>query len=151
MGLPQWLSSLQWRRPGLDSWVRKIPWRRDRLPTPVFLGFPSGSAGKESACNVGDQGFNPWIGKIPWRRERLPTPVSWPGEFHGLYSLWGRKESDTTEQLSLLFFPFHQPGLFIGFWAASSWTPHTFQWHLWTLKVTGFERKDIQPFCHFFK
>ena len=40
---------------------------------------------------------NPWVGKIPWRRERLPTPVFWPGEFHGLYSPWGRKESDTTE------------------------------------------------------
>ena len=24
-----------------------------------------------------------------------------PGEFHGLYSLWGHKKSDTTEQLSL--------------------------------------------------
>ena len=44
-----------------------------------------------------------WVGKIPWRRERLPTPVFWPGEFHGLYSPWGRKESDTTEQLSLHF------------------------------------------------
>ena len=41
------------------------------------------------------------VRKIPWRRERLPTPVFWPGEFHGLYSPWGRKESDTTEQLSL--------------------------------------------------
>ena len=30
----------------------------------------------------------------------LPTPVFWPGEFHGLYSLWGHKESDTTERLS---------------------------------------------------
>ena len=28
------------------------------------------------------------------------TPVLWPGEFHGLYSPWGRKESDTTERLS---------------------------------------------------
>ena len=37
----------------------------------------------------------------PWRRERLPTPVFWPGEFHGLYSPWGLKESDMTEQLSL--------------------------------------------------
>ena len=27
----------------------------------------------------------------------LPTPVFWPGEFHGLYSPWGCKESDTTE------------------------------------------------------
>ena len=42
-----------------------------------------------------------WVGKIPWRRERLPTPVFWPGEFHGLHSPWGRKELDTTEQLSL--------------------------------------------------
>ena len=46
-------------------------------------------------------GFDPWGGKIPWRRERLPTPVFWPGEFHGLYSLWGHKELDMTEQLSL--------------------------------------------------
>ena len=38
---------------------------------------------------------------MPWRRERLPTPVFWPGEFHGLYGLWGRTESDTTGQLSL--------------------------------------------------
>ena len=43
-----------------------------------------------------------WIGKIPWRRERLPTPEFWPGEFHGLYSPWGCKESDMTEQLSLI-------------------------------------------------
>ena len=27
----------------------------------------------------------------------LPTPVFWSGEFHGLYSPWGRKESDTTD------------------------------------------------------
>ena len=40
----------------VDSWVRKIRWTRDRLSTPVFLDFPSGSAGKESACNVGDLG-----------------------------------------------------------------------------------------------
>ena len=45
---------LQCRRPHFDSWVGKICWRRDRLPNPVFLGFPCGSAGKESACNVGD-------------------------------------------------------------------------------------------------
>ena len=45
---------MQCRRPWFDSWVRKIHWRRDRLPIPVFLGFPGGSAGKESACNVGD-------------------------------------------------------------------------------------------------
>ena len=35
------------------------------------------------------------------KKERLPTPVFWPVEFHGLYSPWGRKESDTTERLSM--------------------------------------------------
>ena len=44
-------------------------------------------------------GFDPWVGKIPWKSERLPTPVFWPGKFHGLYSPWGCKESDTTEQI----------------------------------------------------
>ena len=43
-----------------------------------------------------------WVGKIPWRRERLPTPVFWAGEFHGLCSPWGHKESNRTERLSLL-------------------------------------------------
>ena len=42
-----------------------------------------------------------WIGKIPWRRERLITPVFWPGEFHGLFSPWGHKESEVTGRLSL--------------------------------------------------
>ena len=46
-------------RPQFDSWVRKFPWRRDRLPTPVFLGFPHGSDGKEPACNEGDLGLIP--------------------------------------------------------------------------------------------
>ena len=43
-----------------------------------------------------------WVGKIPWRREWLPsTPVFCPGEFHGLYSPWGRKELNMTERLPL--------------------------------------------------
>ena len=58
-------------------------------------GFPDSSVGTESACNAGDLGLIP--GKIPWTRERLPTPVFWPGEFQGLYSLWGYKEWDTTK------------------------------------------------------
>ena len=53
------------RRPWFSSWFRKISWRRDRLPTPVFLGFPCGSAGKESACNVGDLGAIPGLGRPP--------------------------------------------------------------------------------------
>ena len=47
--------------------------------------------------------FDPWFGKIPWRRQRLPTPVFWPGEFHGLYSPWGCKAWNMTEQLTYTF------------------------------------------------
>ena len=45
-------------------------------------------------------GFNPCLGKVPRRREGLLTPEFWPGEFCGLYSPWGCKELDTTEQRS---------------------------------------------------
>ena len=31
-----------------------------------------------------------------------------PGEFHGLYSPWGHKESDTTEQLSFIIAPLEE-------------------------------------------
>ena len=61
--------------------------------------FPGGSAGKESACNAGDLGLIPGLGRS-LGEGKVPTPVFWPGEFHGPYSPWGCKESDTTEQLS---------------------------------------------------
>ena len=35
----------------------------DRLPIPVFLGFPFGSAGKEYVCNVGDVRLIPGLGR----------------------------------------------------------------------------------------
>ena len=50
---------MQCRRPRFDSWVGKIPWRRDRLPTPVFFGFPCGSASKESSSNAGNPDWIP--------------------------------------------------------------------------------------------
>ena len=62
--------------PRFHSWVRKILWRRDRLPTPVFLGFSGGSAGKESACNVGDLGLIPELGKSPGEGRGYPLQYS---------------------------------------------------------------------------
>ena len=56
--------------------VRKIPWRRDRLPTPVFLGFPGGSAGKESTRNVGDLGSIPGLGRPPGEGKGYPFQYS---------------------------------------------------------------------------
>ena len=58
-----------------NSWVRKIQWRRDGLPTPVFLGFPGGSAGKESACNVGDLGLIPGLGRFPGEGKDYPLHI----------------------------------------------------------------------------
>ena len=69
-------------------------------------GFPTWLSGKESACQCRRHRFDPWVGKIPWRREWQPTPVFLPGESHGQrslvgYSVWGYKELDMTEQLSM--------------------------------------------------
>ena len=64
---------LQCRRP----WVGKIPWRRDRLSTPVFLGFPCVSAGKESACNEGDLDSIPGLGRSPG--EGIGYPLQYSG------------------------------------------------------------------------
>ena len=54
-------------------------------------------------CQCSRHGFDPWVGKIPWRRKWQPTPALLPAESHGQrslvgYSLWGHKESDTTER-----------------------------------------------------
>ena len=60
----------------VQCWVRKIPWRRDRLPMPVLLGFPSGWAGKESACNAGDLGLIPRLGRSPGEGKGYPLQYS---------------------------------------------------------------------------
>ena len=45
-----------------------------------------------------------WIPSLGWEdpleKGMVTTSVFYPGEFHGLYSQRGHKESDTTEQLS---------------------------------------------------
>ena len=94
---------MQCRRPQLYSWVGKIPRRRDRLPTPVFLGFPGGSDGKESACNVGDPGSIPGWARSPGEGNGNPLQYSclenpmdrgaWRATVHRV------AESDTTEWL----------------------------------------------------
>ena len=53
------------------------------LDNHVFRGFPGGSAGRESACSVGDLGSTPGLGRSP------PTPAFLPGVSHGERSLVG--------------------------------------------------------------
>ena len=76
-------------------------WRVVEMNTNILKVFPDSSVGKKICLQCRRPGFDPWVGKIPWRKERLPTPVFWPGEFHGLYSSWGREELDMTEWLPL--------------------------------------------------
>ena len=69
-----------------------------------FMGFPGGSDGKASACNVGDSGSISGSGRFPWRRKWQSTPALLPGKSHGRrsligYSPWGHKESDMTERV----------------------------------------------------
>ena len=66
----------------------------------LFWGFPGGSAGKESACNVGDLGAIPGLGRYPGEGN------SYPLQYSGLENsmdciVHGVAESDTTEPFSL--------------------------------------------------
>ena len=66
------------------------------------MGFPHGSAGKESACNAGDLGSTPGLGRSP------EDGNSYPLQYSGLENsmdctVYGvSKELDTTEQLSVI-------------------------------------------------
>ena len=69
------------------------------------------------------------LGKISWRRKWQPTPVFLPGKSNGQkrlvgYSLQGRKESDTTEQLHFLSF-FHLTCLLRNLYAGQEATVRT--------------------------
>ena len=66
------------------------------------MGFPGGSDGKASACNVGDPGLIPGSGRSPGEGNGnslqyscLGNPMD-RGPLEG-YSPWDRKESDMTE------------------------------------------------------
>ena len=73
---------------------------KKRLSTPVFLGFPGGSAGKESTCSAGDLGLIPGLGKSPGEGNGNPLQYSclenskdreaWLATVHGV------TEMDTT-------------------------------------------------------
>ena len=67
-------------------------------------GFPDSSAGKESSCNAGDPDSIPGLGRSPGVHGNTLqySCLENPNGQRCLvgYSLWGRKEQDTTEPLS---------------------------------------------------
>ena len=56
-----------------------------------------------------------WVQSLGWKdpleKGKTTHSIFWPGEFHGLHSPWGRKESEMTEQLSLSLFRISSRGL----------------------------------------
>ena len=69
------------------------------------MGFPGDSDGKKSACCAGDLGLTPGLGRSPGGGHGNPLQYSCLENPHGQrslvgYSSWGRKDLDTTEQLS---------------------------------------------------
>ena len=78
--------------------VGEICRRRERLPTPVFLGFPCGSAGKESACNAGDLGLIPGLGRSPGEGKGSTLQYfCLENSMDYIQRPWGCNELDTTE------------------------------------------------------
>ena len=63
-----------------------------------FMGFPSGSDGKESACNAGDLSLIPGLGRSPGEGNCYPLQYSclensmdrgaWQNTVHGITKGW---------------------------------------------------------------
>ena len=89
-----------------ESWDGKIHWRSDRLPTPVFLGFPRGSAGKESACNAGDLSSVSGLGKSP--REGKGYPLQYSGLENSMECIVNRVAKSWTQLSDFHFTSRHE-------------------------------------------
>ena len=107
VGISLWKGFHGWKEVLISSLLKEIGSTGLCLQPDIPLGFPGGSAGKESACNVGDLSSTPGLGRSPG--EGNDSPVFLPGESDRQRSLagyipWGPKESDTTEWLTLSLF-----------------------------------------------
>ena len=66
----------------------------------IILGFPGGSAGKQSVCNAGDLGLIPGLGRSPGEGNGNPLQYTCLEKSHGQrnlagYSSWGHKRDKT--------------------------------------------------------
>ena len=90
-------------RGGFGPWVGTIPWRRPWQPIPIFLCFPGGSQGKESACKVGDLGSVSRLGRSPGEENGYPLQYSCLEDPMDREIWWATVhvviESDRTKQL----------------------------------------------------
>ena len=85
---------------GHSEYFHVIPDFRNYGNIGCLKGFPCGSAGKESVCNVGDLGLIPGLGRSPG--ERKGYPLQYSGLENSMDSIvHGVTELDMTEWLSL--------------------------------------------------
>ena len=89
------------RSPG-DPWVRSLGWE-DPLDK-EGIGYPLQSSWASFVAQLVKnlpEMWETWLRSLGQenllKKGKATTPVFWPGEFHGLYSPWGCKESHTTE------------------------------------------------------
>ena len=66
----------QFQRKGTLSLRKLVESSQGILLTHLHLGFPCGSAGKESACNSGDLGLVPGLGRSPGEGKGYPLHFS---------------------------------------------------------------------------
>ena len=69
----------------------------------LFMGFPGGSAGKESTCNAGELGSIPGLGRFLGEGNGYLLQYSGLENSMDCIVPWGHKESDTIQWLSLHF------------------------------------------------
>ena len=69
----------------------------------ILIAFPRASLIAQLVKNLPAM-WEIWVWSLGWKDpldKGKSTSVFWPGKFHGLYSPWGCKKLDTTEQLLL--------------------------------------------------
>ena len=65
-----------WLKKQSQKWAHNYTYGNGRLPTPVLLGFPWSSAGKESTCNAGDLVSIPVLGRYTGEGKGYPLQYS---------------------------------------------------------------------------
>ena len=131
------IHTTQHNRKGWETWMKII------LRKESFLkGFPSGSHGKESACNAGDLGSIPGLGRSRGGNSN-PLQYSCLENPHGKrslagYSLWGCRVGHdwVTKHISSLFLNWK-------FWVISTWG-----WHILFASIIDMSDAHSSPFWH---
>ena len=102
-------SVFAWKNPWTEepSGLQSMGWQKNQTQLSDWayihlLGFPSGSADKESACNVENLGLIPGLGRSPGEGNGYPLQYSGLENSMDCIIPWGHKQSDMTERLSRL-------------------------------------------------